>query len=103
MATLSEEAPKRARRGRPKKNMQSETLAAEASGSNAFIPASSSSVHAAQAGPSITLNEFDLAVEVLPKKVRASTAMIYIMPLEHWKVFFNPSSFGHHINHMIFF
>ncbi|KAG2211324.1 hypothetical protein INT46_009226 [Mucor plumbeus] len=68
MATLSEEAPKRARRGRPKKNMQSETLAAEASGSNAFIPASSSSVHAAQAGPSITLNEFDLAVEALPKK-----------------------------------
>ncbi|KAG2215824.1 hypothetical protein INT46_007447 [Mucor plumbeus] len=40
MATLSEEAPKRA--------------PAEASGSNAFIPASSSSVHAAQAGPSIT-------------------------------------------------
>ena len=39
-----------------KKNMQYETLAAEASGSNAFIPASSSSVHAAQAGPSITVN-----------------------------------------------
>jgi hypothetical protein len=58
----------------------------------------------AQAGPSITLNEFDLAVEALPRKVRASTAMIYNrMPLEHWKVFFNSSSFGHHINHMIFF
>ncbi|KAG2189586.1 hypothetical protein INT46_010846, partial [Mucor plumbeus] len=73
MATLSEEVPKRARR------------AAEASGSNAFIPASSSSVHAAQAGPSITVNEFYLAVEALPRKVRASTAMIYRMPLEHRK------------------
>jgi hypothetical protein len=103
MATLSEKAPKRARRGRPKKNMQSETLAAEASGSNAFIPASSSSVHAVQAGPSITVNEFDLAVEAFPRKVHASTAMIYRMPLEHWKVFFNSSSFGRHINHMIFF
>jgi hypothetical protein len=47
MTTLSEEAPKKALRGRPKKNILSETLAAEASGSNAFIPASSSSVHAA--------------------------------------------------------
>ncbi|KAG2189989.1 hypothetical protein INT46_007408 [Mucor plumbeus] len=63
MATLSEEAPKRARR------------AAEAS------------VHAAQAGPSITLNEFYLAVEALPRKVRASTAMIYRIPLEHRKNF----------------
>jgi hypothetical protein len=46
--------------------MQFRTLAAEASGSNAFIHASLNSVYAAQAGPSITVNKFDIAVEAMP-------------------------------------
>ncbi|KAG2189874.1 hypothetical protein INT46_000486 [Mucor plumbeus] len=47
IATLSEEAPKK----------------------NAFIPASSSSAHATQAGPSITVTEFDIAIEAMTKKI----------------------------------
>ena len=41
MTTLSEEAPKKACRGHPKKNIQAKTAAAEPSGLNTFIPASS--------------------------------------------------------------
>ena len=67
--------------------MQAKTSAAEPSELNAFIPASSSSAHATQAGPSITVTEFDISIEALPKNVRVSTAMIYRMPLEHWKIF----------------
>ncbi|KAG2203683.1 hypothetical protein INT46_003330 [Mucor plumbeus] len=65
--TLSEEVPKKACKGRPEKNMQAKTSAAEPSELNAFIPASSSSAHATQAGPSITVTEFDISIEALPK------------------------------------
>jgi hypothetical protein len=102
MTTLSEEVPKKACRTRPEKNMQAKTSAAEPSELNAFIPASSSSAHATQADPLITVTEFGIAIEALPRNVRASTAMIYRMLLEHWKVFFISSSFGQHINHMNF-
>ncbi|KAG2212002.1 hypothetical protein INT46_001499 [Mucor plumbeus] len=78
MATLSEEALKKACRGRPKKNMQAEISAAEPSRSNAFIPARSSSAYATQAGPSITVTEFNLAIVAMPNKVRVSAAMLIL-------------------------
>ncbi|OAD71040.1 hypothetical protein PHYBLDRAFT_171102 [Phycomyces blakesleeanus NRRL 1555(-)] len=49
-------------------------------GSNAFVALQSSS--------SINVSEFELALKALPMKVRASTATIYRMPLEHWKPIF---------------
>lgn len=78
----------KARRGRPKKNTQAEGSKVAFSESNVVIPSSSSTAHASQTALPINVSEFDLAIEALPRKVRASTAMVYRMPLEHWKVFF---------------
>jgi hypothetical protein len=71
MTILSEEKPKKACRGSPKK-MQTKTSAAEPSGLNVFIPPSPSSALATQAGPTITVTNFNLAIEAgLEKHVLA--------------------------------
>ena len=91
MATPSEEAPKKTRRGRPaKKSMLVESSAAESSGStNVSTSVSSIAFVAPQSSSSINVAEFELALKALPMKVRASTAAIYRMPLENWKVCLN--------------
>ena len=88
--TLSiQEGTRTVRRGRPRKDKQPEILVAGPSGSsldNLGYPGSSS---AHQVHPSSSITEFDLAMEALARKVRPSTASIYRMPLEHWKVHVN--------------
>ncbi|OAD79494.1 hypothetical protein PHYBLDRAFT_162558 [Phycomyces blakesleeanus NRRL 1555(-)] len=87
IAAISEEVPKKVRRGQPSKRiMLVENSTAESSssaklstsvGSNAFV--------ALQSSLSINVSEFEPALKTLPIKVHASTAAIYRMPLEHWK------------------
>ena len=75
--------------------MSVESPTAESSGPTYDPPALpiSSALVLSQSRPLGYTCEFELAIKALPMKVRASTAAIYRMPLENWKVCCNSRFF----------
>ncbi|OAD81261.1 hypothetical protein PHYBLDRAFT_138811 [Phycomyces blakesleeanus NRRL 1555(-)] len=61
------------------------STAESSSSANLFTSVGSNAFVALQSSLSINVSEFELELKALPMKVRASTAAIYRMPLEHWK------------------